>query len=193
MKDIQTMQRSLERATATGDAPADADVLTDVLDPETASLREAWLAFGQMLETGAPQTFNSPLPLGERPDVRAARPNTRSHRLLLPRAALLAASILVVVAAAWIVGNALRQGATVAVPEKAVAVNNRAVPSQRVHAKTPAAADEPQWDDSLDEQLAQVGWQMLCIRQNQLFRTDAFGIVEYRLDQLSQAIQADTL
>ena len=35
--------------------------------------------------------------------------------------------------------------------------------------RRPATADEPQWDDSLDEQFAQVGWQMLCVQQNQFF------------------------
>jgi hypothetical protein len=191
--DIEALQRSLERATASGNTPGDGDSPADALDPETASLREAWLAFGQMLESATPHTVTSPLLLGEGTGVRAARSRTFVHRRSLPKIALLAASILVVVAATWIVGNALRQTGSGAAPEKAVAVKGSDVPSHRTRVQTPVAADEPQWDDSLDEQFAQVGWQMLCIRQNRLFRTDAFGMVEYHVEQLSEAIQADKL
>ena len=71
--DVEQIQRLLEKATDAGSAPPDA------LDPETASLREAWLAFGQMLETASPPAFNSPLPLGEGPGVRADVAHCRMH------------------------------------------------------------------------------------------------------------------
>jgi hypothetical protein len=184
--DIETMQRSLEEATAARDAPADGDVLADALDPETASLREAWLAFGQMLETASSQAAPTI-------DHWGTLPPARRWQWRLPAAALLAASVLVAIAAAWMLHNTLWQGTAAVAPEKTVAANHEIAPSKQARAQTPPATDEPQWDDSLDEQFAQVGWQMLCIRQNQFFRTDAFGIVQYQLDQLSRAIQTDSL
>ena len=88
---------------------------------------------------------------------------------------------------------ALLLGVAGLLPDKIASNNRQFAPSKQIPTKTTAAADEPKWDDSLDEQFTRVGWQMLCIQQNQSFRTDAFGIVEYQLQQFSQAIQADKL
>ena len=103
--DLETSLRSLEEATAAGDRPADR------LDAETASLREAWLAFGEMLEAAQPPRLRyfSPLPLGEGPGVRAAlRVRRRRWRRLLA-AGLLAASLLIAVATIWMLSGANRQ------------------------------------------------------------------------------------
>jgi len=209
--DIKEMQRLLEKATDAGNTP------TDELDPETASLREAWLAFGQMLEAAPPPAFNSPLlpreepkyspysalpfgqqpahsprPLGEGQAVRATKARAYRH-WRFTAVALVAASLLIAAATAWMLHNVNGQAGSTALPDKIASNNRQFAPSKQIPTKTTAAADEPKWDDSLDEQFTRVGWQMLCIQQNQSFRTDAFGIVEYQLEQLSKSIQADSL
>jgi hypothetical protein len=188
MKDkIEEMQRVLEKATDAGSAPADA------LDPEIASLRDAWLAFGQMLEAAPAPVFTSPLPLGEGPGVRAALSYARPRWPRLLAAGLLAASLLIGVVTVWMLHAANRQENPTAAPEQMASANQKTAPSTQAHTQKVSSTDEPQWDDSLDEQFARVGWQMLCVQQNQYFRTDAFGIVQYQLEQLSKAIQADSL
>jgi hypothetical protein len=198
--DSEEMQRMLEKATNGGSAPP------DELDAETASLREAWLAFGQMLETASPPAMElplgleggttyspySPLSLREGPEVRGTPSHAWRH-WRLPAAALLAASLLVAVATAWMLYNVNQQADSKAPPEKIASTNGDVVPLKQSRTHAPAKADEPQWDDALDERFAQVGWQMLCVQHNQYFRTDAFGIVEYQLQQFSQAIKADKL
>ncbi|MFZ1936189.1 MAG: hypothetical protein WCB27_14965 [Thermoguttaceae bacterium] len=185
--DLETARRVLEEATAADDRPAER------LDAETASLREAWLAFGAMLEAAQPPAFVSPLPLGEEPGVRAAPSRIRSRRRRLLAAGLLAASLLVAAATIWTLRTANRQDNPADVPKQMAKTNQQGVPLPRVNAKGGSTADEPKWDDSLDEQFEQLGWQMLCIQENQAFRTDAFGQAQYRLEQLRETIQADSL
>jgi hypothetical protein len=177
------MQRLLEEATAAGDAPA------DKLDPETAPLREAWLAFGEMIEAAQPPSVNYPLPLEEGPGVRTVHSHSR-RRLL---AAGLAASLLAGLVTVWMLYGPNRQENPAPTTETMAATDRPVASSVHENAKSEATADEPQWDDKLDEQFAQVGWQMTCVRQNQTFRTDAFGLVQYRVEQFSKAIQADSL
>ncbi len=188
--DLETSLRSLEEATAAGDKPS------DLLDPETASLREAWLAFGEMLEAAQPPRSASPLPLGEGPRARAAPSRRRRYRPRLLVAGLLAASLLIAVAAIWMRSAVDRQDNPVAPPKQIASTKHhkhQVAPSQTSRAKSVSTADEPQWDDSLDEQLEQVGWQMLCVQENQAFRTDVFGQAQYRLEQFRETIQADSL
>jgi hypothetical protein len=192
------MQRMLEKATTVGDVSA------DELDPETASLRDAWLAFGQMLETAQPDsdalllspdaTTCAPLLPGEAP-IYAPLPlrerAERSHALrswYVRAGSLLTVSLLIAVSTAW----TLRVSSQQANPNAESQTASATSPSKQPRVQTPANANGPQWDDSLDEPLAQVSWQMACIQQNQTLRTDAFGIIEYKLGQLSKAIQADS-
>ncbi len=185
--DMETSLRSLEEATAIDDRSSQR------LDAETASLREAWLAFGEMLEAAQPATCVSPLPLGEGPGVRAAPLPRRKRWPRLLAAGVLAASLLVAVATIWMLSGANRQDNPADTPKQMVANNHKAAPSPKARAKSVSTTDEPKWDDSLDEQFEQVNWQMLCVRENQSFRTDAFGQAQYRLEQLREAIQAESL
>jgi hypothetical protein len=202
MKDnVERIQFMLEKATDTGSSPPDA------LDSEIASLREAWLAFGQMLETASPPTSTtslcfrektkyspySPLPWDEEQGVRAKRPQTRRHWRHSLASALLAGSLLVAIATAWMLSNANQQADAPTPSDKIASTDPIISPPKHSLAKSPAKADIPQWNDSLDESFAQVGWQMLCVRHNQFFRTDAFGVVEYQLQQFRQSIQKESL
>jgi hypothetical protein len=190
MNNDKNMQRMLEKATDAG------DVSPDELDPESASLRDAWLAFGQMLDTAQPDS-NVPL-LPEKAPIYASllreEKRTRQSSAVLSwhvrAASLLAVSLLIAVATAWMLRSPGPQANPNAEPPKTASTDP--VPAKQPHSRTLAKADGQQWDDSLDERVAQVGWQMLCIQQNQTLRTDAIGIVEYKLGQLSKAIQSDS-
>jgi len=168
--ELEALRQSLELATAREDVPA------DDLDPKTASLRAAWLAFGQLLETALPPAATStnrlkPLPMAQ------------LRQRVLSAVALLAASLLIAVAFAWTLH------ATIASRRPGL---SDSVKNARRGTPLPTRHDPTQWDDSLDDRFAQVGWQMLSIRQNRLFSTDAIGIVEYQVDQLTRAIQSDS-
>jgi hypothetical protein len=201
--ELKKMERMLEKATAPGDAPA------GDLDPETASLRETWLAFGQMLdsadsmlETTAPLSI-SPLPpvdgqrtnsvlLKEEKQGVGAKPAWR--RWAYPLAAgLLAASLLVAAVMMWMhLATCLQDNPSGNEPPQVAAVPRPTTPSVRVPAKGDGK-DEPKWDDALDEQIAQISWQMLCAQHNEPYRTDGFGLMQYRMEQMRQAMEEDPL
>jgi hypothetical protein len=185
--DFKTSLRSLDEATAAGDRPFES------LDAETASLREAWLVFGEMLEAAQPRTFNSP----RLPAEEAIAATTPLHKWPLRQpllaAALLAASLLIAVAVVWTLNGSRHRANPGIMPQQIVANKHRAKPSQTARGKSTTSTNEPQWDDSLDGEFQKISWQMLCAEENQTFRTDAFGRTQYRLEQLRQSIQADSL
>jgi hypothetical protein len=186
MKENQeTALRSLDEATAAGDRGPEG------LDEDTASLREAWLAFGEMLEAAQPASLVSPRLSEVRSATKAARMRRRWQRLLT--AGLLAASLLVATATIWMLSGGNHPGNSAGAPKQMAGTNPKVAPLQKGSTKSVAAADAPQWDDSLDEQFEQVGWRMLCVQENQAFRTDAFEHAQYRLEQLRETIQADSL
>jgi hypothetical protein len=185
--DLEQSLRALEEATAIGDRP------TEQLDAETASLREAWLAFGEMLEAAQSPAYVSPILPEERPGLMAAPRHGRRRWQRLLAAGLLAASLLVAAATIWTVSGPERQEKRAGAPTQTVKTTNHGAPTPKRRAESTSTANVPQWDDSLDEQFEQLSWQMLCVQENQAFRTDAFGRAQYRLEQLRETVQADSL
>jgi hypothetical protein len=180
-EDLERLQRSLERATAAKDAPQAG------LDPQTASLREAWLAFGQLLEAAQPATE---LPLDR---WMTTPPPARKRRWVLPAAAVLAASLLTGVVTTWMLRATNQPQGPGPAPEHTVSTSNHVAaptPEQSIVAPT---VNGSQWDDSLDEQLAQAGRQVAYAQQDQFPGADAFGLVQYRIEQISVEVQADKL
>jgi hypothetical protein len=196
---LETELRVLDQATAAGDAPADR------FDEETASLREAWLAFGQMLETVQPPTApavrlpaerpttNTPLHPGKGPGMRDVLLSTRPHWRRLLATGLLAASLVIGIGILWMLYGANRQQNLAPGPEQPSMANRQTVPAPRVNNKQPATDAEPQWDDALDNQFEQVGWQMLCVQENQTLRTGEVEVLQYQMEKFRETIQADTL
>jgi hypothetical protein len=175
--DINAIERSLEKATAAKRE------FGEVLAPETASLRETWLMFGQMLDAAAPT--ESPVIVRR----KIFPPSRRRWRLYT--FVLVAASLFAAIAAVSMMRERLSTSDSIRTRDHGIAVQPQGTPSQPARAVAKASSEEPQWNDSLDDQFAQIDWTMACIQQNQLFRTDAFGVVEYQIERLGQAIQAD--
>jgi len=179
--DLKNMQRSLERATAAKDAPQVG------LDSQTASLREAWLAFGRLLEAAQPSTE---LPLDR---WKTTPPPARNRRWILPAAAVLAASLLVGVVAVWMLRATNQPQGAGPAPEQMVATSNHVAAPMREQPAAAPAVEGSEWDDSLDEQLAQAGRQVAYAQQDQFPGADTFGLVQYQIEQVRAEEQADKL
>jgi hypothetical protein len=180
-KELEELQRLLERATAAADASENDS------DPEAASLREGWIAFGRLLEaTQAPVEMSI--------DSRPVLPPKRPYGRFWPAAGLLAASLLVCAVAMWRLQTASRtENASPSLAQTASTTVARATPATVAHSapvkkeqKPVASADEPQWDDSFDEQVAQVGQQMTDVQQNAYAWTDTSGAVQSKIEQIQK-------
>lgn len=186
------LMRKMEQATARAGAPQ------SELDAETAQLRDAWTALGRLLETAAP--LQGP-PFGR----WSRRPPSRRRYWLLTVAVALAASLLVGAVATWMwraAGSSGRSGTTpqtaqsdvkVALPQKVVKTPVRRpiqAPSQQQAAPSES---EPKWDDSLDEQLAQVGRQVISVQQDWTSHAVARAVIQYELEQVQEDLGGNNL
>jgi hypothetical protein len=171
-------QQALERATAA------ADLAGAELTPETQALREGWLAFGQLLESTQP--LEAPKP--ERP-MPARR--TRRWPLLVVVATAVCVLICMDAARIW---NYMNPSEGVSPSPAAVAVTKATQPA--ADAKQPSEAavvNELAWDDSLDEQIAQVGQTMIALQPSWSDRSGAFDAVQYDLQQVQKEIEGEKL
>ena len=204
-EDLDKLQRLLEQATAAEGASE------DDLNPQTGSLREAWTDFGRLLEAAQPapyysplptnlrsvpgegQVHNSPLPLGEGQGVRAIPRPARRRRRLLAAAALLAASLLIGVLTTWTLRETEpSMNPSPAQQQTAATKAGDATLVQQNHTAAPTA-NGPQWDDSLDEQIAQVGRRMIYAQQDLYAGADACGLVQYKMEQIQRDLEGNEL
>ena len=176
--DLNNLNRILEQATAIEDVP-EVD-----LDPEARSLRKAWLDFGRLLEAGKPSE--------EIPHDRWVAPRpSRARRRLLASGALVAASLLIGVAMTWILRDTDRSERSFSpVVEKAAAINPSGTTLVQQQRPTTSASNELPWDDSLDEQIAQVGWEMIYAQQDV---NDAGGLIQYGIEQMQKELEENSL
>ena len=169
------LEQTLDQATAASDAPQ------RNLEPEAQSLREAWLEFGRLLEA-----VQSPAAL------ERFVPPPAPRRWPLAVAAALAASLLVGAGAYWMWSGGGASG--VALPTGGnVAVTEGAKPSAVARTPAASAADGLQWDDSLDQQIAEAG-QGVALAQSDL--SHAFGeidFVRFGIQQTRQELERDKL
>jgi hypothetical protein len=199
-ENVNKLQRLLEQATAAEGASG-----TD-LDPEAASLREAWLDFGRLLEAAQPaacelplllgdgqQTHSSPLPLGERQGVRAMPRRASARRWLFSAAALVAASLLIGILTTWMPQTMDRPESPAPATQQTTAINPPdAVLVQQKHQATKSGS-ESKWDDSLDEQLAQVGQQVAYAQQHAYGGSDTYELLRYGIEQMQQELTGSGL
>ena len=181
------LRRRLEQATA-AELPAAELPAAELLDAETASLREGWIALGQLLETAHPVT-EQPL------DLPHPMPRRAAARWKPAAAAILAASLLVAATLAWSWMQTKGSGGSSQMAEK----ESKAV--LPVAKTTPVEPDiEPvpdlndlRWDDSFDEQLAMVGEDVIRVQEDWYGLDDAFGPVQAGLEQVAEDIESDSL
>jgi hypothetical protein len=193
--DLKQLERQLVRATAPGADSRD-------LDPETQGLREGWLALARLLEAVEdqcpPRTASWKTP-----------PRARPRRWRLPMIVALAASLLIVCVGAWAwIATSTRGGPGAQLPQTAK-------PDDQTRPKltpTPAAAlaaksqvlspaprqaapvtDGPQWDDSLDEQLAQAGQNVIRVEAGWRLHGAAVASVQRGVEQVRQEIDENNL
>ena len=175
MKDeLEKTQQLLEQATAAGDAPPDG------LDPEAAHLREAWLLFGEMLESAQPPTTPS--------IERWKSTPVRRRQWCWTAAGVLAASLLIAAVTTWMLCDTSGRTRPGIMPSQTASTDHpNAAPT---HGR--AEVNGLQWDDSLDEQFAQVSQQMAYARNDRLPGADPFGSVWRAMERARLEIQSDT-
>jgi hypothetical protein len=177
----------MERALAQITAPVTARRRD--LPPEAQQLRDAWLAFGQLLEAAqAPAA-----PPVERPPV--PRPS-RSRRPLIVAAAV-AASLLVAVGVYWACCGPGGSAVVPVAPDKMAASpvqnQNKAVTSNHIVRQSTAAAGELKWDDKLDEQIRQTAQAATLAQIDGLRGVDAFDAMGYQIEETKQDFEKNEL
>jgi len=198
-EDTERLQRLLEEVTAerTHRAPRDAE----------AGLREAWLAFGRLLEA-ADQAQ------GENWDLEGITPKEprkqTSHReRYLRTIAALAAALCVAVGVSWWLAHRAAQVNPQApivhsegqhaqrLPNEPVPpVPNRIIAVQKNITTPPhvsSAANTTAWDDSLDTQITSVSQQIESVQVAWQHRVDDLDLVQYRIDEFSTGLTDDAL
>lgn len=193
------LQQMLESVTA-----ADASVAGDV---ETASLREAWLAFGQLAEAA---DASLPPP----PNLMTSIVPQKGGRIRWPAllAATAAALLVAVTCGWWISRDGKQQGGHES--DHAPSLAENAAPQQTARQATKQDLPEPPvaraertpgakstagkaatatWDDPLETQIASVSQQISNLEQNWQHHMDDVDLVQYRIDEMSDSLQSDTL
>jgi len=177
-KNVRELHSMLERATSSTGPPDDA------MDASAAALRETWRAWGQLLET-----IETPMEQRAMPPVapRSSRPRR------LTAVAVLAVSVAVVAVAAWIAGSTRQSEEPGSMQETSVSGETKA---PTVAARQPAGTlppPESRWDDRIDEQIARVGQELICVRQAWSPRADALERVRSRLEEIYAEIESARL
>jgi hypothetical protein len=176
-EDVEKLERMLERATE--------DVPQDDLDGEAARLCEAWIAFGRLLEAAEP-----PADVSFR---RLPLPRKRSQRRLWSAAGLLAASLLVCAVAMWMLQTPRgAKNASLATVQTAATGAKQPAPAKQT-AKPATNASGPQWDDSFEEQVTQLGRQVIDVQQGSSTWADAGVAVQSKIEQIQQEFKDNNL
>ena len=173
-EDIKKIEEQLEKATASD------DTLDAALDAETTSLREGWLALGQLIEAARPPSTRPP---ELQYPTQAALLQQRKLLGLKSLATLAALAASLVVAA--IVTLSL-------VEDQADAVKDRPEITQ-VERSSTDADDVLAWDCSLDTEIAAAGQEMLRIQADSYASYDTASALYYRIQQMQQDLSDNTL
>jgi hypothetical protein len=177
--DLQELERSLERATAST-GPPESD-----MDPQTAALREAWAVWGRLLE--AAETPQEPLL------VRWTPPRSIKRRWLPVAAGLSAALVTIGAATVWIALAARPPADSLPSPETAASTGQPGALAAATQPQSAPTASEAPWDDTVDEELAHVGQKLIRAQQDWHARTDAFDLVWSRLERIHAEVETGQL
>jgi hypothetical protein len=202
-QEMARLQRMLEEVTASDRArPAPND-------PEVAGLREAWLAFGRLLEAAdQAQSENwNPESIQQKEPLRKQAARHNRHLTVTTTAA--AALIIALGLGWWLRHDGRPKGHglpdVVSAPHKDVqpqplknnvpvpaVVNNEASKTQQATTSN-SAASATAWDDTIDTQIASVSQEIESVRQTWQHRVDDADMVQYRIDEVSEGMLNNAL
>jgi len=178
--ELNKLRRRLEQATA-AERPSGVP-----LDAETASLREGWLALGQLLEAAQP-ALGEPLKLRE--------PVERTSRARWRRAGAVAAALLIGVTSAWEWTRSGRHDGASSMPalssRTAADIEHPVAPSKQP--QLAPTEDELEWNDPLDQQITLVAQEVVRVQQDWYRLDEAFSPVHRGLEQMEADLEENTL
>ncbi|MGD0898851.1 MAG: hypothetical protein ABR915_13520 [Thermoguttaceae bacterium] len=206
-EDLAELQRRLEQATARGEADQ------DTLHAETAALREAWLALGQLLEAAGPEEEEGDSPhlperrgggpriagvaqMGTVPFFPASPPARRWARRLVRLVVTIAATVLIAVASVigWSVAKrGPGQGHT---PDASLAEHRPpAVPSVPGTKQPVGGVSQIDlaWSDPIDNAIARAGQAVAGVEADWRTRDDASTAIQYGLRQVEEDMRKNPL
>jgi hypothetical protein len=216
-EDLSRLKQMLEEVTA-AEAPAAGSAPVEQGDAESASLREAWLAFGQLIRAADASLPAMPevLPVGV--PALAGKPHGFRLKAGLQLIAATAAALLIAISCGWWIGRDGKQDnrkpslahsttpgpatsraeiktATPAVLPKQDLPKAAAAQAEEATNKQPkaGAAKTSTWDDPLETQIAAVSQQIRNVQQNWRYRVDDVDLVQYRIDKIADSLQNDKL
>jgi len=198
-RDLEILERQLESAT-NRDVPPNAS-----LDEETTSLREAWLAFGQLLETAQPASA---------PRLRLPPKSAGRRGWLLAILVGLAASLLVAATIAWS-GRRTELAAVLPAPSLGAAAGHgeQAAPAKKSSSpakksaspakKSSSPAKEASssagsasalaWDDALDREIVVAGQAVVSADQEWIVVAGACTPLRHGLEEVEKDLENNPL
>jgi hypothetical protein len=170
------LQDKLEQATARG------ELHEAELDPETASLHETWIALERLLESAVPQERPLSIPC---PTSLQRQP----RRWLLGSVAVVAASLLIGAVAIWIWQSGSDDGRPGPGPQQ-ITEGSHQHPAQLPQGGLPTKppADELKWDDGIDDQLAEMGQQVILASEDWTSQAVASAVIQREFEQVKKGL-----
>jgi hypothetical protein len=205
--EMERLQRMLEDVTA-----ADRSHTAPQGEPEAARLRDAWLAFGRLLDAAEEAQSGNWNPGSIQQVEPRKKQAEKRNRHFGPIVAAAAALIIALGVTFWltrdirpnggggpeVVGGKpkdIRPSQVVQQPnvpapneQPVVANNNATKPKQES-----SAAKTSTWDDPIETQIASVSQEIDSVRQTWQHRTDDVDLVQFRIDDVSVGLSKDEL
>ena len=177
-------------------------------EPEAAGLREAWLAFGRLLEAADeaqsgnwnPKSIRQSEPLKKQPAKRSRH---------VAAFAAGAAALCVALGLGWWLSRGgqpnghgghevVKKDATTDQPQTDQRIQRPPnVPAPNIANNEPSkskkTAENSVWDDAIDTQITAVSQEIDSVRQTWQHRVDDADMVQYRIDEVSAGLSSDAL
>ena len=179
--EFDNLRHQLERATAP-EGRAEGP-----LDAETASLREGWLALGELLKAAEPPA-EVPLELREPRGPRRRGARTAAAIAALAASLAIAASL----AARWFPGDRVVRGPAFseeAISEKMETAQPRVEPAP----ETASLEDRLAWDDPLDQRIALAAQRIVGVQQDWDRVDGAFDPLYSGLEEMAEELDQSPL